>query len=97
MSTIYDHPYRQETNAYSPQASVVQIEASKLAPLIIVLAILTGLSIGIAAYSIIYAKGADTETRMLEYYVMELDGKLMSSGVIDPNRSWAAQKRNKEK
>lgn len=36
---------------------------------------------------------AETETRMLEYYVMELDGKLMAAGLIDYNESWAAQKK----
>lgn len=37
-----------------------------------------------------------TETRMLEYYVMELDGKLMSAGLIDYNASWAARKKQRE-
>lgn len=35
----------------------------------------------------------ERETRLLEYYVMELDGKLMRQGIIDPADSWSAKKR----
>lgn len=36
---------------------------------------------------------ATRETRMLEYYVMELDGKVMQAGIIKPEESWSARKR----
>lgn len=39
----------------------------------------------------------EQETRLLEYYVMELDGKLMAAGLIDYNESWAARKKAKQK
>jgi hypothetical protein len=35
---------------------------------------------------------AERENRLFEYYVMELDGKLMASGVIKYQDSWSAQK-----
>jgi hypothetical protein len=35
---------------------------------------------------------AERESRLLEYYIMELDGKLMASGVIKYPESWSAHK-----
>lgn len=35
---------------------------------------------------------AERETRLLEYYVMELDGKLMKQRIIEPEESWSARK-----
>ena len=37
-------------------------------------------------------KVSERETRMLEYYIMELDGKLMATGVIKSPESWSARK-----
>jgi hypothetical protein len=76
-------------------ASVIQIESAKLAPLILVLSVLCGLSIAAAAFAMNQAQTSERETRLLEYYVMELDGKLMSKGVIEPSRSWSAQKQER--
>lgn len=42
-------------------------------------------------------RSAERETRMLEYYVMELDGKLMAGGIIKPPESWSAKKRGEGK
>jgi len=77
-------------------ASVVQIESGKLVPLIIVLAIFCGLSIAVSVFTLWHAQIAERENRLLEYYVMELDGKLMSKGVIEPSRSWSAQKQERQ-
>lgn len=74
-------------------ASVVQIESSKLMPLLVVLSILCGASIGLTAFAFSASRDAETEARMLEYYVMELDGKLMSAGVIESHQSYSAKKR----
>lgn len=74
-------------------ASVVQIESSKLVPLVIVLAILCGMSIGLTLFSFSEARNAEREARMLEYYVMELDGKLMKSGFLDPKDSYSSKQK----
>lgn len=74
-------------------ASVVQIESSKLVPLVIVLAILSGVAIGLTSFAFTAASDAEREARMLEYYVMELDGKLMAAGVIESKESYSAKKR----
>lgn len=64
-----------------------------LLPMIVVLAILCGISIGLTAFAFTAAENAEREARMLEYYVMELDGKLMSAGVIESKESYSAKKR----
>lgn len=63
----------------------------------VVLCVLCGLGLGMAIYSQIEAAKAERETRLLEYYVMELDGKLMKQGVIDPSESWSAKQKEKAK
>jgi hypothetical protein len=37
-------------------------------------------------------KIAEREARLLEYYIMELDGKLMASGIVKPPESWSGHK-----
>jgi hypothetical protein len=81
-----------EARHYSPSASV-SISGERLVPLVIVLAILCGVSIGLTAFAFTAASNAEREARMLEYYVMELDGKLMSAGVIESTQSYSAKKR----
>ena len=88
QALIYASPMVREQSA-----SVVQIESSKLLPLVVLLSILCGLSIGLTAFAFSAARNADRESRMLEYYVMELDGKLMKSGLLDPKDSYSANKR----
>jgi hypothetical protein len=77
-------------------ASVVQIESTKIMPILVLLTLLCGLSIGVTFFAFSAARNADREARMLEYYVMELDGKLMAQNVIDSSRSWSAQKKQRE-
>ena len=78
-------------------ASVVQIESAKLVPLIVVLAITSGLAIGLAVMSLVDSGRTERETRMLEYYVMENDGKLVEAGLLKPNETWSAKKQEKVK
>lgn len=63
---------------------------------IVVVGVIAGLALGSALYSQWKTTIAERETRLLEYYVMELDGKLMATGVIKPPESWSAQKRKRE-
>lgn len=62
-------------------------------PTLVMLALLCGSSIGLTAFAFSAARNADREARMLEYYILELDGKLMSSGVIESKESYSAKKR----
>ena len=55
-------------------------------------------AVNILATLMMYAKwrDAEMEKRMVEYYILELDGKLMAAGIIKPPESWSARKQ-KEK
>jgi hypothetical protein len=70
---------------------------------VILLAVFSGLSLGIAVGSLLFmvaqnhtlslqVRDAETEVRLLEYYIQELDGKLIRSGAIDFSDSLSAHK-----
>jgi hypothetical protein len=88
--------YFASPNVGTQAASVVQIESSKLVPLIVFLSMMAGLSIAVSVFTLWQAQLAERETRMMEYYVMELDGKLMSAGIIQTEESWSAKKQKRE-
>jgi hypothetical protein len=73
-------------------ASVVMIDSAKLVPLIIVLAIISGTAIGLTAFGFWASRQSTVETRMLEYYVVENDGKLVRAGILKPEETWSARK-----
>lgn len=62
-------------------ASVVQIESSKVMPMLILMAMVTGISIGLAVYAINKANTSEREARMLQYYLLELDAKVIKAGI----------------
>lgn len=70
-------------------ASLIQIESSKLVPLIVVLAITAGLAVGLSVMSMFTASKSERETRMMEYYLLELDAKFINAGLKDPAESIA--------
>ncbi len=90
-SQIHDHPDNREIRAHSPSASVVQVESSKLLPLLVILALLSGSAIGIGVFAIVYAKSADTEARMLQYYLLELDARVIRAGIKDSDDAIASK------
>ena len=92
MSTQIRELHAPSKQHYSPSASIV-FSGEKLVPLVIVLALLCGASLGLTAFAFSAARNADRESRLLEYYVMELDGKLMRAGLLDPKDSYSAKKR----
>lgn len=60
------------------------------------LAWLSGVSIAVALFAVIYAVNAEREARMLEYYLLELDAKVIASGIKRPEDS-IANKLKREK
>ncbi len=72
-----------EIRAHSPSASVV-MSGEKVGALIIVLSILSGMAIAFAIFAIRESGKAEREARMLQYYVLEMDAKLIASGVKKP-------------
>lgn len=77
-------------------ASVVQIESTKLLPIIVLLAVLCGLSIGLAVFAFSASRNADREARMLEYYLLELDAKFINAGLKDPAESIASKLKQRQ-
>lgn len=88
--------YFASPNVGPQAASVVQIESAKILPIMVLLTLLIGVAIGLTVYAFTAANQSERETRMLEYYVMELDGKLMNEGIIKPERSWSSQKQSRK-
>lgn len=82
----------------SPQphsASVVQVETHRLVPHLLICSIICGLALGIAILALILGQISERESRMLQYYVLEVDGKLMKSGIID--KGYEAWKQERQK
>jgi len=50
----------------------------------VVLGILSGLAFGSAAFSMWQLTQTERETRMLEYYLLELDAKVIAAGIKKP-------------
>lgn len=63
----------------------------------VVLGIVAGLAMGMAIYSQVMASQAEREARMLEYYVLEMDAKLISSGIKKPEDSVADKLKEQRK
>ena len=77
-------------------AQVIQVESSKLMPIMLLLCFLSAGAL--VAAILMWAQGRETEreVRLLEYYVMELDGKAMANGLIKPPESWSATKEKRK-
>lgn len=72
-------------------ASVVQIESNKLLPWVVILTLLCGVSIGVAMFAFTSSRESERETRMLEYYLLELDAKFIQAGLKEPAESIASK------
>lgn len=70
-------------------AAVVNIESAKIVPILVLLTLICGLSIGLTVFAFSAARDADREARMLEYYLLELDAKFINAGLKDPAESIA--------
>jgi hypothetical protein len=88
--------YNEGDSQHSSRSTLIQVESSKVLPIIVVLALLSGLAIALAALAFAQANRSERETRMLEYYVMELDGKAMQHGIIRTDESWSATKEKRK-
>lgn len=88
--TTQTRTFAPEARHYSPSAHV-SISGERLVPLVIVLAILCGVSIGLAAFSYAAAGRAERESRMLQYYLLELDAKVIAAGIKKPEDAISKQ------
>lgn len=49
--------------------------------------LVAGLAIAIACWAVFQASLSERETRMLEYYVLEMDAKLIAAGIKKPEEA----------
>ena len=66
---------------------VMSVESNKLSPWLMVASILSALACSISIWALILAQQSERESRMLEYYVLEMDSKLIASGVKKPEEA----------
>ena len=76
-------------------ASLIQVESSKLVPLIVVLACASGLALALAALAWHEASVSERESRMLQYYLLELDARFIGAGLKKPDDSIASKLKEK--
>jgi len=93
MNTHNENSVQTSTAPHS--ASVVQVETNRLVPHLLVCSIICGIALGVAILALILGQISERESRMLQYYVLEVDGKLMKSGIID--KGYEAWKREHQK
>jgi hypothetical protein len=86
--TEYDGIGIQDADSAS---QIIQIDSGKHVAVIAICAAVAGAAAVFAWHSAIQSDYAVKRADMLQYYTMELDGKLMASGVIKYEESWAAR------
>jgi hypothetical protein len=89
---VKDFDLSDRRSRYSPKSTVIQVENGKQTNTIVICAVLCAVAAFGSVVALYRWAVTERETRMLEYYVMELDGKLMAGGLLDYNESWAAKK-----
>lgn len=88
-----EYPPDVEATTSDRSSSVIQIESSRNLSVVAVCAALCGISGALSAWSAYTAIRAERETRMLQYYINEVDGKLIHAGFIEPRDRWSPEKR----
>lgn len=75
--------------ALNHSAQSIFVDSGKLLPAVIISGIfgVLGIAFGVMAYN--EALDAKTEARMFEYYLLELDAKVIHQGIKDPSESIA--------
>jgi hypothetical protein len=73
METPDDPFIRAEVDGRS--ASVIQVESSRLLPILIILALISGVAVAMSIFAMIRATDAVTAAEVLKIYAMELQAK----------------------
>lgn len=81
---VVDDPYSLDAVSDRQSAQVIQIESTKALPLIMVLCVLVGVSLGISLWALSYADKARMESRILQVKVEGFE-KALWAAKIDPN------------
>jgi hypothetical protein len=81
-----DYPPDMETTTDNQSASVIQIDSGKHIAVVALCAALCGMSIVLAGWSAYIATKAERETRMQQYYLLELDAKVIEVPPADSQK-----------
>lgn len=76
-------------------ASVVQIDSGKLVPLIIVLAILCGMSMALSVFALQLAGIAEREGRLAQYRADGMQKQMIANGFPDPGDDYSEIKKQR--
>lgn len=79
--TQINSPDSVSTHASPGSASVVQVESSKLMPMIIIMALLSGLAIGLSVFAIEMSKVSEREARLAQYDLQMMRARLEAKGI----------------
>lgn len=74
-------------------AQVVQVESSRHISAVAICSAICGLAGAVALWAGYTAIKAEREARLLQYYVNEVDGKLIHAGFIEARDRWGPEKR----
>lgn len=92
---LHAHAQSRDTQITTNAPSVVQMESSKLLPWLMACCLLAGFAAAIATFALIESQHSERESRMLQYYVLEMDAKLIAAGIKKPEESVAQQEKRK--
>ena len=83
-----DESVKQEGGSIANVTRVNITDKSKL----LIVSVLIAANLIATVWMFIEWKMAERESRLLEYYVMELDGKMMAADLVKPPESWSGRK-----
>jgi hypothetical protein len=86
-----DDPYNLGAVSDRQSAQVIQIDSGKHIAAVALCAALCGMSLVLSAWSAYTAVKAERETRMQQYYLLELDAKVISAGIKKPEDAIASK------
>jgi hypothetical protein len=81
-----------ETGNSSP-VTVLKVDLGKHVSAVALCSALAAASACMCLFAAYTATKAEREARMLQYYVNEVDGKLIHAGFIEPRDRWSPEKR----
>lgn len=86
-------PYSLEADCDNRSAQVIQIDGGKHLAVVVICSVICGFACAASLFAAYASYKAEREARMLQYYVNEVDGKLIHAGFIEPRERWSPEKR----
>jgi hypothetical protein len=74
-------PHSVSAHAHPHSASVVQVESSKLMPMLVITAMLAALAIGLSVLAVVLSQISEREARLAQYDLQILRAKVEAAGI----------------